>query len=89
MSDAGITEMVLDALKPRETTLVDLSRNLCLVDGVKEVKITVREVDEKTETVRINLIGENINYESIIEVARELGTAIRSIDEIVYSRALS
>ncbi|HDN01849.1 MAG TPA: hypothetical protein ENF42_02625 [Candidatus Bathyarchaeota archaeon] len=78
----GVKTIVLDALKPRETTIIDLSRALCNVPGVLNVVATVREVDERTETVRIKIEGRNIDYDMVLEAAKEVGTAIRSIDEV-------
>ena len=36
-----IKRILLDALKPRETSVIDLSKALCSVDGVDECGIVV------------------------------------------------
>ena len=82
----SIKRLVLDSLKPRETSVIDLSRALCRVDGVEEVDITVTEVDAKTETIRLTIRGSNIDYEVLSKVMNEFGVAIRSIDEINVSK---
>ena len=82
----SIKRLVLDSLKPRETSVIDLSRALCGVNGVKEVDITVTEVDAKTETIRLTIRGSNIDYEVLSKVMNEFGVAIRSIDEINVSK---
>lgn len=82
----SIKRLVLDSLKPRETSVIDLSRALCGVNGVEEVDITVTEVDAKTETIRLTIRGSNIDYEVLSKVMNEFGVAIRSIDEINVSK---
>jgi len=86
MLAVSIKRLVLDSLKPRETSVIDLARALCRVDGVEEVDITVTEVDAKTETIRLTIRGSNIDYEVLSKVMNEFGVAIRSIDEINVSK---
>ncbi|RJX15251.1 hypothetical protein CW703_07040 [Candidatus Bathyarchaeota archaeon] len=86
MLAVSIKRLVLDSLKPRETSVIDLSRALCGVNGVEEVDITVTEVDAKTETIRLTIRGSNIDYEVLSKVMNEFGVAIRSIDEINVSK---
>jgi hypothetical protein len=82
-----IKRMIIDSLKPRETTILDLSKALCDVKGVEEVDITVTEVDVKTETIKITVRGSDISYEELTKVMSEYGATIRSLDEINVSRA--
>ena len=82
----SIRRLILDSLKPRETSIIDLSRALCNVDGIEEVDITVTEVDVKTETIRLTIRGPNINYEELSKVMGQHGAIIRSIDEINVGR---
>ncbi|MGB9660325.1 MAG: DUF211 domain-containing protein [Nitrososphaerales archaeon] len=82
-----IKRMVIDSLKPRETTILDLSKALCEVKGVDEVDITVTEVDVKTETIKLTVRGSDIAYEELTKVMSEHGATIRSLDEINVSRA--
>ncbi|MCP8315035.1 MAG: DUF211 domain-containing protein [archaeon] len=82
-----IKRIIIDSLKPRETTILDLSKALCEVKGVDEVDITVTEVDVKTETIKLVVRGSDIAYEELAKVMNEHGTTIRSVDEINVSRA--
>lgn len=79
--------MLIDALKPHEVSIVDLSKRLCELDGVDGVDITVTEVDAETETVKINIVGSNIDYEYVRQVMDYYGLAIRSIDEVSVIKA--
>lgn len=78
----SIKRLVIDSLKPRETTIVDLSRALADSRGVDEVDITVTEVDARTETTKLTIRGSDIDYEGVLKVMREHGATIRSVDEI-------
>ena len=77
----NIKRMVIDAMKPRETTILDLSRALCGGKGVDEVDVTVTEVDVKTETIKLTLRGSNIDYDRVSSIMEENGAIIRSVDE--------
>jgi hypothetical protein len=74
--------MLVDALKPRETSIMDLSRALCSVNGVEEVDAIVSEVDVKTETIKITIMGPNINYSDLTKVMDEYGVAVKGVDEV-------
>lgn len=83
----SVRRMLIDALKPHEVSIVDLSKRLCELDGVDGVDITVTEVDAETETVKINIVGSNIDYEYVRQVMDYYGLAIRSIDEVSVIKA--
>jgi len=81
-----IKRMLIDLLKPRETTILDLSKALCKVDGVEQVDITVTEVDVRTETIKLTISGTDIVYEELTKVISEHGAIVRSVDEISVIR---
>lgn len=82
MGEAKIRKLVIDSLKPREISLVDLSKALCEVYGANNVSIVVNEVDANTETVTITVEGDDVDFQDLIETISEYGCAIRSIDAI-------
>ena len=77
-----IRRVVIDSLKARETSLLDLSKALASVEGVEEVDMNVTEVDVRTETVRITIRGPSIDYDGLSRVMNEHGATVRSVDEI-------
>lgn len=83
----NIKRLVVDSLKPREISIIDLSQSICKVEGVEEVDITVIEVDAKTETIKLIIRGANINYDHLTEVMSDHSVAVRSVDEINVSRS--
>ena len=78
-----IRKLVIDSLKPHEFSKFDLSKSLCTLDGVEELTLSVTEVDSNTETVRLTLIGPDIKFEEVLDVLKECGAAVKSVDEIV------
>jgi hypothetical protein len=77
-----VKRLVVDSLKPREIPKLDLTIALGRVEGVGRVTLSVTEVDSKTETIRLIITGQAINYESVRDVFSRFGAAVRSIDEI-------
>lgn len=77
-----VKRLVIDALKSRDESIVELSKALCGINGTEEVDITVTEVDARTETVKIVIRGSNINFEGVSRVITDHGATIRSVDEI-------
>jgi hypothetical protein len=84
---AAIRRVLLDALKPRELSLVDLSKAVCSSDGVEGVDIIVSEVDSKTETIKVTVKGSKINYDALSKIMDRHGVSIRGIDEISLAKA--
>lgn len=83
----SIKRLVIDSLKPRETTVVELSRALADSKGVDEVDIVVTEVDARTETTKLTIRGLDIDYETILNVMKEHGATVRSVDEISVAKS--
>lgn len=86
MSD--IKRIVLDVLKPHKPTLIDMSLRLSSLKGVDGVSLTLDEVDQETESVKITIEGPSINYASVEEALRELGAVIHSIDLVSSGKRL-
>ena len=83
---ASITRVVFDVLKPRELDSIELARSLCELNGVESVNLIVREVDVRTETIRLVVEGPNIDIDDVLERLDEIGCAVRSIDSVVAKR---
>jgi hypothetical protein len=81
-----IRRVLIEALKPRETTIVELSQAICSANGVEECDIVVTDVDVKTETIKLTVRGPNIQYDEISRVMQDYGTSIKGIDEISVSK---
>ncbi len=78
----AVRRLVLDSLKPRELSIIELSKALSSVDGVEETNIVVMEVDSKTETLKVTLEGSQIDDDAVWEVMKKHGVSIKGVDEI-------
>jgi len=82
-----IRRVLIEALKPRETALVELSEAICSVMGVEECDIVVTDVDVKTETIKLTVRGSDIEYDGISKTMQEYGVSIKGVDEISVSKS--
>jgi hypothetical protein len=77
-----VKRLVLDVLKPHTPNSLDFARALAEQGPGYQVKFTVIEVDENTETVLIIIEGKDIQFDAIAETINELGGSLHSIDEV-------
>ena len=82
---ARIRKIVLDVLKAHQPNGVDFSKALAELSPDYQVRLTVVEVDEKTESVIIVIEGEDIEFNPISELIKKQGASIHSIDEVEVS----
>ena len=79
---AKTTRLVLDVLKPHLPNALDFATTLAELDPGYQVRITVTEVDKKTESTIIVIEGEDINYDNIKSEIEKMGASLHSIDEV-------
>ena len=77
-----VKRIILDVLKPHNPNSLEFTKALAEQGTGYQVKITVIEVDEMTETVVIVIEGSDIQYDKIAETITSLGGSIHSIDEV-------
>ncbi|MDI9645074.1 MAG: DUF211 domain-containing protein [Archaeoglobales archaeon] len=85
---AGIRRLVLDVLKPHEPLNTFFAIKLSDLKNVTAVNISIQEIDQATESVKITIVGENLNYEEIRQTIEDLGGVIHSIDEVVAGKVI-
>ena len=78
----AVKRILMDALKPRELSIVDLAKALGSVDKKGDVEIIVSEVDSKTETLKVTIRGSNLDYSLVSKIMDQYGVSVRGIDEI-------
>jgi len=81
-----VKRLLLDVLKPREVSIVDLSEAVASVEGVIDVEMIVSEVDTQTETLKVTIIGSHLDYTVITVVMEKYGVSLRGIDESFSSK---
>jgi len=84
----GIKRLVLDVLKPHLPTLPELANRLAEIDGVIGVNISLIEVDAETESIKVTVVGTNLDYELIKHGLEEQGAVIHSVDQVVAGEVL-
>lgn len=77
-----IKRLLLDVLKPRESSIIELSKVICSINGIDEVEVIVSEVDSKTETLKVTIKGSQIDYGAVMKVIDKHGVSIKGVDEI-------
>ncbi len=79
---ARIRSLTLDVLKPHEPTIVDLAARLANLEGISGVNIAVLEVDANTETIKVSIVGEAVDFETVRTAIEGFGATIHSIDQV-------
>jgi hypothetical protein len=78
-----ITHIVLDVLKPHQPPLPEFAAFVGELPGIKRVDVSVVEMDERTESLRITIDGANIEYEELRTHMAKQGAVIHSVDQVV------
>lgn len=76
-----LKRLVLDILKPHQPNVLEFSR-LLAEQGKQRVRLTVLEMDDKTETLQVEIVGEDIDFERIKKAISDFGASLHSIDEV-------
>ena len=79
---------MLDVLKPHVPTILDLAEALSRLSGIHGVNLSLFEVDQQTETIKITIKGDRIDYHTVVSVIEDFGGVVHSIDEVVAGREI-
>jgi len=77
-----VTKLVLDVLKPHQPSILEMSKLLGELDGVKSVNTVLREVDADTETVVLSIDGPELDYEEVLDIIEQCSASVHSMDEV-------
>ena len=83
MEKPQITHLILDVLKPHQPPLPEFASFLKEIDGIKKVDISVVEIDEETESLKVIIDGNCLNYEKLRSHMARQGAVIHSVDQVV------
>lgn len=77
-----VKRIVLDVLKPHLPNALEFAQAIAEVGDDYQVCLTVLEVDEKTETLRVDVEADAIDFEAIQSAISTMGGSLHSIDEV-------
>jgi hypothetical protein len=83
-----IRRLVLDVLKPHHPSIVELAHRLSVLEGVSGVNCTLEEVDQETESIKITIEGNAIDFDSLEQAISESGAVIHSVDSVSAGKKL-
>jgi hypothetical protein len=83
-----IRRMVLDVLKPISPSLMELAARLCAIRGVTSAECTIMEIDRETESAKVILEGNNIDFAVVENVIASFGAAVHSVDSVTASKKI-
>jgi hypothetical protein len=78
----AVKRIVLDVLKPHQPDALEFSRELAALEAGYRVCLAMVEMDEDTQTLRLEVSGESIALAPIAERIASLGGSIHSIDQV-------
>jgi hypothetical protein len=70
-------------LKPHQPPLPEFAAYIGELQGIKRVDVSVVEMDERTESLRITIDATNIDYEELRNHMAKQGAVIHSVDQVV------
>ncbi|WGI17447.1 DUF211 domain-containing protein [Methanonatronarchaeum sp. AMET-Sl] len=83
-----IKRVVLDVLKPHEPSLLELATSISTISGIEGVNLSLYEVDQQTENVKVTIEGNKIDFNEVKKIIEETGAVIHSIDEVAAGKQL-
>ena len=81
------SRLVLDFLKLQDPPLHQFAIQLGSIPNVDDVKVSVVEIDQITESVKVTVEGRNIDLDSVQTIMKDHGATIHSIDEVVVKKS--
>ena len=78
----SIKRVVLDVLKPHQPNVIELSTAIVELGDDYRVRLTVIELDTKTETLQLEVTGNELDFALIESTLKDMGASLHSIDEV-------
>jgi len=81
-----IKTLVLDVLSAHSPPLPELAVSLGELDGLNEVNVTLVEIDENTESLKITINGSDIDFDALKERMVKHGAVVHSVDQVIVEK---
>lgn len=85
----AVKRMVLDVLKPHQPNALEFCKMVAKAGSDYRVCLKVIEVDEKTESLLIEVSGNDIHFDVIQSTINDIGGSLHSIDEVEVQNELT
>lgn len=86
MGSTRIKHLVLDVLKPHAPSLPEFASFLGELEGVTRVDVSLVEMDERTESLKVELYGTEIDFDELKEHMATQGAVIHSVDQVIVEK---
>ena len=81
-----IKHLVLDVLRPHAPSLPEFASFLGQLKGVTRVDVSLVEMDERTESLKVVFQGTEIDFEELKEHMASQGAVIHSVDQVIVEK---
>jgi len=81
-----VKKIVLDVLKPHKPSILELSKAISNLKGIKSCNIDIGEIERDVETVEIVIEGSNINIEEVKRAIKRNGATVHNIDNVTTGK---
>jgi len=75
--------MVIDVLKPHQPDIIEFGNAIEKEKSVRTLNLSVYATDVKTESVKIAVAGDNLDYKNIRKIIEDFGAVVHSTDKAV------
>ncbi len=82
----SIQRVVLDVLKLRDPPLPEFALRLCSMPNIEGVKVSLVEIDQNTESVKVIMEGADIDLDFVEKMMKGYGAVVHSIDEVAVGK---
>ena len=82
----SVKRVVLDVLKLRDHPLPEFALRLCSMPNIDGVKVSLVEIDQNTESVKVIMEGADIDLDFVEKIMKEYGAVVHSIDEVAVGK---
>ena len=86
LSEPAIKKLVLDVLKPHQPALPEFATFLSELDDIFMVDVSLVEMDERTESLKVVLSGDRIDFDKLKEHMVKQGAVIHSVDQVLVEK---
>lgn len=77
-----VRRLVIDVLKPHEPPILEFTQQLAALDSVDGVTVSLIELDQQVQNVKLTLEGEDVAFPAVQEAVEGLGASVHSVDQV-------